>query len=96
MHTWHPVTIKKKIDKLMKFATCEKLYVKLSLDEDYFTIWNGGTDAKTDLEHLTIEEAKDTLETLKDTEGKQIKIQNETLDFEFSKCINPDWKYRNR
>lgn len=91
---WFPVKIVKKIDKLMKFATSDKLYVKKS--EEFITIWNGGTDAKTDLEHLSFDEAIDTLETIKDENGKKIKIQDDALDFEWFKCIHPEWKYRNR
>lgn len=97
---WYPVKIKKDLEKINRFKNCSKLYVKVNSNDELdlvtFTIWNGGTDTKTDFEHLDIHEAIDHLESIRDKDGKNIMIKNEALDMEWFKCIHPEWKYRNR
>jgi len=98
MNIWYPVRIKKDLPKLKKLINAVNLYVKVSHDEDEicFTIWNGFSDSMDDFENLTLDEAIDNLESIKDKYGKAIKIESKELDLEWFKCIYPDWKYRRR
>lgn len=92
MKIWYLVKIKKSFPKIERFVNSPNLFVKINTDVDddeliNFTLWNGGIDGSIDFETLSLHEAIDHLDSLKDNKGKRLKIQDETLDLKWFKCI---------
>jgi len=91
MNTWYLIKIKKNLPKLERFEHSPNLFVKLSNEDEIesvtFTVWNGGIDGIKDFEHLSLNEAIDHLESVKDNKGKALRIEDEALDFKWFQCI---------
>lgn len=83
MTTWFPVRLKKQFPKFEELNRAANLFVRFKEADEKFVIWDGYFD----FEYLTVDEAITHLESIRNDQGKPIKIQTEQLDLQWFKCI---------
>ncbi len=83
MTTWFPVKLKKQFSKFEALNRAVNLYVRFKDEDEKFIVWDGYLD----YEYISVDDAITHLQSIRDKDGKPVKIQTEELDLQWFKCI---------